>query len=316
MKSRVMRAGLCVFDKLPMAGDSHSNSLIHGDFLAFGGGSRAILSDLLPNRYVAAVHELCDTTKLRHIVACLKLVDDLIECRLGETSRGPPGVLEYQAFFRLRVRIVLLRSTKHPCPATLQRRRLPDRKVVRVVCVLPDFNFEARVTCDRAEVPEGGDSRIKSQIIGVHITGRTTDNTNECLKIGRVLKVVILRDHSAGTVEETDVEDSPANGDVEGVTHERARGKVETRNIRDLTKDRFHFRRGFSTFGLPFVALAWRLRELPRDSALVMSDSEKREDIRHPEGLVSCLPRPSPQYKGSCDVHMGGTEHFHQQGRQ
>jgi hypothetical protein len=265
MKSRVIRAGLRVFDKLPMAGDSHSNSLIHSSFLAFRGGSRDILLELLPNRYIAAVHELCDTTKLRHIVGCLKLVDDLIERRLGETSRGPPSILEYQAFFRLRVRIVLLRSTKHPCPATLQRGRLPDRKVVRVVCVLPDFNSEARVMCDRAEVPEGGDSRIKSQIIGVHIAGRTTNNTNECLEIGRVPKVVILRDDSAGTVEETDVEDSAANGDVERVTHEGARGKVETRNIRDLTKDRFHFRRGFSTFGLRFVALACLRRDLPRE---------------------------------------------------
>jgi hypothetical protein len=265
MKSRVIRAGLCVFDKLPMARDSHSNSLIHGSFLAFGGGSRDVLLELLPNRYIATVHELCDTTKLRHIVACLKFVDDLIECRLGETPRGPPSILQYQAFFRLRVRIVLLRSTKHPCPATLQRGRLPDRNVVRVVCVLPDFNSEARVMCDRAEVPEGGDSRIKSQIIGIHIAGRTTDNTNECLKIGRVLKVVILRDDSAGTVEETDVEDSAANGDVERVTHEGARGKVETRNIRDLTKYRLDFRRFLSTFGLPFAALAWRLCELPRD---------------------------------------------------
>jgi hypothetical protein len=130
----------------------------------------------------------------------------------------------------------------------LQCHGLPYRKPVRVICILSNLDLEAWITCNRAEVVKRSHRRIESQFIGVHVAGNTTDSANECLEIVLVLEVVIPRNHSAGTVEKTDVEYGPTERDMERVTHEWASGEVEASGVCDLAKDRFDFRLSFSTF--------------------------------------------------------------------
>jgi len=226
MQNGIIGARLSILNKLPMTGDPHRDSLIHKGFLIFGGGTRATLSYLFHNRYVPTIHELRDTAKARHILMCLKLVDNPIECRLWEPPGGSPGILQHETLTRLWIRIIFPRSPKHPRPTSLKCRGLPDREVVCVVCVLPDLDLEARVSCDGAEIVEGSDRWIKPQFVSVHFASSTAYNANECFEIAFVLQVVVLRDHSAGAVEKTDVEDGSADGDVKGVAHKRASSKV------------------------------------------------------------------------------------------
>ena len=74
-----------------------------------------------------------------------------------------------------------------------------------MVCILPNLDLEAWITCNGAKVVEGSDSRIKAQFIGVHVTGGTSNDANECLKVVSILEVVVLRDYSAGPIEEADI---------------------------------------------------------------------------------------------------------------
>ncbi len=103
-----------------------------------------------------------------------------------------------------------------------------------MVLSIADLDFETRITCNRAKGVERSDGRIEPQFIGVHVAGGTTDNANECLEIVVILEIVVLRDYSPDTVEETDVEDGGAERDVERITHERASSKMETSDIRNL----------------------------------------------------------------------------------
>ena len=64
-----------------------------------------------------------------------------------------------------------------------------------------------------------------------------------------------------------------------------------------------------------FEGLSSLLRGLSRGMLLVMGSSG-RDNLRLPEGLVSCLHRPSPPYRGTHDVRTGAAEHFHRQARQ
>jgi len=155
MQNGIIGTRLCILKKLPMTGDPHCDSLIHQVLLIFGGGTRATLSYLFHNRYVPTIHELRDTAKARHILMRLKLVNNRIECRLRKPPGGSPGILQHETLTMLWVWIIFPRSSKHPRPTSLKCRRLPDREVVCVVCVLPDLDLETRVSCDGAEVVRG-----------------------------------------------------------------------------------------------------------------------------------------------------------------
>src|SRR5258706_6405829 len=109
----------CIMDKPPMAGTSHRNLLV--------GGSRDTLLSVFRDHYVPAIHELCHTSKTRHVIAFLELIDNSVERRLWKTPRGPPGVLQHQTLAWVRVRVILLRRFKHPRSASLQCHGLPDR---------------------------------------------------------------------------------------------------------------------------------------------------------------------------------------------
>ena len=106
-----------------------------------------------------------------------------------------------------------------------------------MVCILPNLDFEAWITCNRAKVVEGSDSRIEAQFIGVHVTGGASNDANECLKVVPILGVVVLRDHSAGPIEEADIKDRATQRDVEGVAHERTGSEVETSDVCNLAKN-------------------------------------------------------------------------------
>jgi hypothetical protein len=169
----------------------------------------------------------------------------------------------------------MLRGPKHPRPPTLQRRRLPNREVVRVVCVVPDLDFEARVTFDRAEVVEGSDGWIETQFIGVHLASSTADNAYECLKIVLIREVIVLRDHSTGSIEQANVKDGTTHCNMEGVAHEGAGSEMKAGNICDLANYGLDFRRSFQPLEYSFMVLASRRRSLSREVLLVMSYYKK-----------------------------------------
>ena len=79
-----------------MAGNSHRDLSIGDIPLVFGAGRR-VLHNICLDHDVPAIDELCDTAKTRHVTAFLEPVDDALECRLWETSRGSPGVFQYEA---------------------------------------------------------------------------------------------------------------------------------------------------------------------------------------------------------------------------
>jgi hypothetical protein len=53
-----------------------------------------------------------------------------------------------------------------------------------------------------------------------------------------VLQVIVLRDYPASTIEETNVKDGAAQGNVEGVSHEGTGGKMETSDVCNLENNR------------------------------------------------------------------------------
>ena len=124
-----------------------------------------------------------------------------------------------------------------------------------MVCILPNLDLEAWITCNRAKVVERSNSRIEAQFVGVHITGGASNDANERLKVVSILEVVVLRDHSAGPIEEADIEDRATHRDVEGIAHERAGGEMETSDVCDLAKDRLDW---------AFKVFSWFLRDLSR----------------------------------------------------
>ena len=146
-----------------------------------------------------------------------------------------------------------------------------------MVYVIPNFDFEARITCNRAEIVERSDGRIESQFVGIHVASGATDNAGERLKVILILKVVVLRYYSASTIEETGVEYSSTQCNVEGKTHKWSSSKVEPGDVCDLTEDRFDFRRTFGTFECAFVVLARRLRDLSIGMISVLRDSKKEK---------------------------------------
>jgi len=108
----------------------------------------------------------------------------------------------------------------------------------------------------RSRGSQGSDRWIEPQFVSVHFAGGTADNADECCEVAFVLQVVVLRDHSAGAVEKTDVEDGPADGDMKGVAHKRASSKVQASDVCNLAKNRFDFRRSFSTLEGGLVVFA------------------------------------------------------------
>ena len=106
-----------------------------------------------------------------------------------------------------------------------------------MVCILPNLDLEAWVTCHRAKVVEGSDCRIEAQFVGVHVAGGASNDANKRLKVVPILEVVVLRDHSASPIEEAGIKDRATQRDVEGVTHERAGSKMETSDVCNLAKD-------------------------------------------------------------------------------
>ena len=224
---------LGIFDERPMTGDPHHNPLLDRSLPIFHGVSRAIF---LLDCDVSAVHKLCDTAKTQCLLF-LELLDNRVQGRLRKSSRDSPSVLQYESLLWLRIGVIIFRSPKHPCSPPLQRNRLPNWGVMCIVRILPNFDFEARILCDAAEVVEGSDSWVESQFVGVHVTCGTTDNSNEPLEVVIVLEIVVLRDYRARAIKQADIEDIPAKSDVEGIPHEWSGSEVETSNVCDLTKN-------------------------------------------------------------------------------
>jgi len=127
----------------------------------------------------------------------------------------------------------------------------------------------------RSRDSEGSNRRIKPQFVSVHFTSSTAYNANECFEIAFVLQVVVLRDHSAGAVEKTDVEYGSADGDVKGVAHKRASSKVQASDVCNSAKNRFDFRRCFSTFEGGLAVFAWLRSDLYRSAHSVMGNSRR-----------------------------------------
>ena len=88
---------------------------------------------------------------------------------------------------------------------------------------------------------ERDDSRVESQFLRVHVASSTADNANERLEVIFTLEIVVLRDHPASTIKQTDVEDGSTKSDTERVAHERTSGEVETSDVYDLAENRFDF---------------------------------------------------------------------------
>ena len=128
-----------------------------------------------------------------------------------------------------------------------------------MVCILPNLDLEAWITCNRAKVVEGSDSRIEAQFVGVHVAGGASNDANECLKVVPILEVVVLRDHSTGPIEEADIKDRATYRDMEGVTHERASSEMETGGVCNLAEDRLDFGRSVGTSDWAFVDFSWLL---------------------------------------------------------
>ena len=145
-----------------------------------------------------------------------------------------------------------------------------------MVCVLPNLDLEAWVTCNGAEVVEGGDSRIEAQLVCVHVAGGASNNANKRLKVVSILEIVVLRDHSASPIEEADIEYRATHCDVEGVAHERTGSKMEMSDVCNLAEDRLDFGRSFSTVEWAFVIFTWLPRDLSRCMPLVTRSSNKK----------------------------------------